>query len=210
MIRTGGEFQEFVERQRLDSASTEKLERITAKILDRTELLDGGLSSNCQLVIGEVQSGKTMSFTALIALAHENGFPLVVVLAGTKDQLLLQTSDRLMKDLRADGNGGANPWVMFVKPKKREHSVNLNKLQRALSIWREKDAPESFKPTAVITILKNRTSIDAATALIESLRSKIDLNEYPVLVVDDEGDQAGLNLSWATGEESTIYSAIGR
>jgi hypothetical protein len=210
MIRTGGEFQEFVERQRLDSASTEKLERITAKILDRTELLDGGFASNCQLVIGEVQSGKTMSFTALIALAHENGFPLVVVRAGTKDQLLLQTSDRLMKDLRADGNGGANPWVMFVKPKKREHSANLNNLQRALSIWREIDAPESFKPTAVITVLKNRTSIDAATALIEGLRSKIDLNEYPVLVVDDEGDQAGLNLSWATGEESTIYSAIGR
>jgi hypothetical protein len=210
MIRTGGEFRDFVKRQNLDSASTEKLERITTKILERTELLGGAPNSNCQLVVGEVQSGKTMSFTALIALAHENGFPLVVVLAGTKDQLLIQTSDRLTKDLRADGNGGANPWVMFEKPKRREHSANLNKLQRALSIWREQDAPEVFKPTAVITVLKNRTSIDAAAALIESLRSKIDLNEYPVLIIDDEGDQAGLNLSWSTGEESTIYSAIGR
>jgi len=210
MIRTGGEFQDFVKRQDLDRASTEKLERITTKILERTELLGDGPSSNCQLVVGEVQSGKTMSFTALLALAHENGFPLVVVLAGTKDQLLLQTSDRLTKDLKADGNGGANPWVMLVKPKRREHSANLNKLQRALGIWREPDAPEVFKPTAVITVLKNRTSIDAAAALIESLRSKIDLNEYPVLIIDDEGDQAGLNLSWSTGEESTIYSAIGR
>ena len=210
MIRTGGEFQEFVKRQNLDGASTEKLVRITTKILERTELLGGAPSSNCQLVVGEVQSGKTMSFTALVALAHENGFPFVVVLAGTKDQLLLQTSDRLIKDLKADGNGGANPWVMFVKPKKREHSSNLTRLQRALSIWREEDAPDVFKPTVVITVLKNRTSIDATTALIESLRSKIDLNEYPVLIIDDEGDQAGLNLSWSTGEESTIYSAIGR
>ena len=210
MIRTGGEFQEFVERQRLDSASTERLERITAKILDRTELLAGGLSSNCQLVVGEVQSGKTMSFTALIALAHENGFPLVVVLAGTKDQLLLQTSDRLKKDLRADGSGGANPWIILVKPKRREHSANLSQLQRELNTWREDDAPEAFKPTAVITLLKNRTSIDATIELINGLRSKLDLNDFPVLIVDDEGDQAGLNLSWATGEESTIYSAIGR
>jgi len=210
MIRTGGEFRDFVKRQNLDSASTEKLERITTKILERTELLGGAPGSNCQLVVGEVQSGKTMSFTALMALAHDNGFPLVLVLAGTKDQLLLQTSDRLIKDLRADGNGGANPWVMFVKPKRRDHSVNLTKLQRTLSIWREHDAPAVFKPTAVITVLKNRTSIDAAAALIESLRSKIDLNEYPVLIIDDEGDQAGLNLSWSTGEESTIYSAIGR
>jgi hypothetical protein len=210
MIRTGGEFQEFVKRQGLDKTSTEKLVRITTKILERTELLGVGPNSNCQLVVGEVQSGKTMSFTALIALAHENGFPLVVVLAGTKDQLLLQTSNRLSKDLRAEGDGGANPWVMLVKPKRRDHSSNLTKLQRALSIWREEDAPDVFKPTVVITVLKNRTSIDAATALIDSLRSTIDLNEYPVLIVDDEGDQAGLNLSWSTGEESTIYSEIGR
>ena len=46
--------------------------------------------------------------------------------------------------------------------------------------------------------------------LIEGLRSKINLSNYPVLIIDDEGDQAGLNLSWLTGEESTIYSAIGR
>jgi len=210
MIKTGGEFREFIDRQRFDPISTEKLERVTLKILERTELLDGNLSSNCQLVVGEVQSGKTLSFTALIALAHENGFPLVIALAGTKDQLLIQTSARLTKDLRADGNGGANPWVMFVKPKRRDHASNLRKMQRALSIWRETDAPEVFKPTAVITVLKNRASLDAATALIDSLRSKIDLNNYPVLIIDDEGDQAGLNLNWLTGEESTIYSAIGR
>lgn len=51
--------------------------------------------------MGQVQSGKTMSFTALIALAHENGFPLVIVLAGTKNILLSQTTDRLRRDLRA-------------------------------------------------------------------------------------------------------------
>lgn len=210
MVKTGGEFKEFIERQNLDASSQERLKQTTIKILERSELLNGNISSNCQLVVGEVQSGKTMSFTALTALAHENGFPLVVVLAGTKDQLLIQTADRLTKDLRAEGNGGANPWVMLVKPKRRDHNSNLRTIQRALSIWSEVDAPESFKPTVVITVLKNRACLDATTLLIEGLRSKINLSNYPVLIIDDEGDQAGLNLSWLTGEESTIYSAIGR
>ena len=99
MIRTGGEFEEFLRRQNLEQESETRLVEISKKILTRTNLLDNNLSSNCQLVVGEVQSGKTMSFTALIALAHENGFPVVVVLAGTKNQLLLQTAARLTTDL---------------------------------------------------------------------------------------------------------------
>ena len=142
MIRTGGEFEEFLRRQNLEEESETRLVEISKKILNRTNLLDNNLSSNCQLVVGEVQSGKTMSFTALIALAHENGFPVVVVLAGTKNQLLLQTAARLTTDLRADGNGGANPWVMINKPTKKDRKQNILDIQKALNIWNEKDAPD--------------------------------------------------------------------
>jgi len=51
------------------------------------------------LVVGYVQSGKTMSFTALTALAHDNDYRVVVYLAGTKINLINQTSERLEKDL---------------------------------------------------------------------------------------------------------------
>jgi hypothetical protein len=78
MIETGGEFGAFVKRQDLPEISERRLVENTVRILERTELLNGEKSANCQLVVGEVQSGKTMSFTALIALAHENGFPLVI------------------------------------------------------------------------------------------------------------------------------------
>ena len=210
MIQTGGEFQDFVSRQNLDSDSKQILVNSTSKILERTELLDGNESSNCQLVVGEVQSGKTMSFTSLIALAHENGFPLVIVLAGTKDQLLSQTAERLKRDLKADGNGGPNSWVMLIKPKKRDRDLNIRNLQRSLNYWNQEGVPAEFKPTAVISILKNRTSLDEVEAIITALNGLIDLKKFPILIIDDEGDQAGLNLSWATDEESTIYAAIGR
>ena len=210
MILTGGEFQDFVSRQNLDPESKDLLIKTTSKILERTELLSDENSSNCQLVVGEVQSGKTMSFTSLIALAHENGFPLVIVLAGTKDQLLSQTAERLKRDLKADGNGGPNSWVMLIKPKKRDRDTNIRNLQRSLSYWNQEGVPAEFKPTAVISILKNRTSLDEVSAITTALNGLIGLEKFPILIVDDEGDQAGLNLSWATDEESTIYASIGR
>jgi len=204
------EFNEFLTRQNIDGVSKNILVETTKRIMNRTELLGGEESSNCQLVVGEVQSGKTMSFASLIALAHDNGFPLVIVLAGTKDQLLSQTAERINRDLKADGNGGPNSWVMIVKPKRKDHNQNLKKLQRAFHIWKQSSAPIEFKPTVVISILKNRTSLDEVSELLKSLRPGFEIGDFPVLIIDDEGDQAGLNLSWLTEEESTIYAAIGR
>ena len=132
MIEVGGEFEQFIKRQNLPPQSAKRLTENSSRILQRTELLGGDASSNCQLVVGEVQSGKTMSFTALIAMAHENGFPLVIVLAGTKLQLLSQTRDRLRRDLRADGDGGANPWVLTEKLTKGTRKESIQQVQDVL------------------------------------------------------------------------------
>jgi hypothetical protein len=167
MIEKSGEFEAFVRRQDLPEISERRLIENTVRILERTELLNGEKSANCQLVVGEVQSGKTMSFTALIALAHENGFPLVIVLAGTKNQLLMQTKDRLVRDLRADGDGGANPWVVMDKLQKKARTENIQKVQKILNIWVESDAPKAFKPTVVISSLKNRESLDEIALLMK-------------------------------------------
>jgi hypothetical protein len=210
MIEVGGEFEQFIKRQNLPPQSEKRLTENSSRILQRTELLGGDASSNCQLVVGEVQSGKTMSFTALIAMAHENGFPLVIVLAGTKLQLLSQTRDRLRRDLRADGDGGANPWVLTEKLTKGSRKESIQQVQDVLKIWLEKDAPKTFKSTVVITSLKNRESLDEIVHLIDGLKSRFDLNNFPVLIIDDEGDQAGLNLKWRDDEESPVYAAINR
>jgi hypothetical protein len=210
MIETGGEFAAFIKRQNLPEISEKRLMENSVRILERTDLLTGETSENCQLVVGEVQSGKTMSFTALIALAHENGFPLVIVLAGTKNQLLMQTKDRLNRDLSADGDGGANPWVVLDKLQKKARAANIQKVQKILNIWVEKDAPKAFKPTVVISSLKNRESLDEIAHLVEGLKSRFSISNFPVLIIDDEGDQAGLNLKWRDDDESPVYAAINR
>jgi Rad3-related DNA helicase len=53
------------------------------------------------LALGKVQSGKTLSYTALIALGVDNGYRITVVLAGTKTPLLEQNYTRLCNDLEA-------------------------------------------------------------------------------------------------------------
>ena len=61
----------------------------------------------------------------------------------------------------------------------------------------------------ILTILKHQTSLGEVTEILGSLNSRFNVNDFPVLIIDDEGDQAGLNLRWLEGEESTIYEAIG-
>ena len=51
------------------------------------------------LVVGYVQSGKTMSFSTVLALAADNNFQLAIVFAGITNQLLQQTSERLSDEL---------------------------------------------------------------------------------------------------------------
>lgn len=57
-------------------------------------------NSETGLVFGYVQSGKTMSFTTLTALAKDNDYQIVIVIAGISTNLLDQSTKRLEKDLR--------------------------------------------------------------------------------------------------------------
>ena len=64
------------------------------------------------LAVGYVQSGKTMSFTGVTALAKDNGYRVIIYLAGTKNNLLDQTQKRLRKDLIGK-NGANNDGVLY-------------------------------------------------------------------------------------------------
>ena len=46
------------------------------------------------LVIGQVQSGKTLSMTAVTAMAKDNGFGIVIVMSGNVTTLSSQTAER--------------------------------------------------------------------------------------------------------------------
>jgi hypothetical protein len=57
-----------------------------------------------------------MSFETVAALARDNGFQIVVVVAGIANPLLDQSATRLRRDLRLDDPGRARRWIQFQNP----------------------------------------------------------------------------------------------
>src|SRR5262249_21115175 len=68
------------------------------------------------LVVGYVQSGKTMSFETVAALARDNTFQIVIVVAGTSNPLFDQSTGRLKRDLRLDDPRRERRWIHFSNP----------------------------------------------------------------------------------------------
>lgn len=159
------------------------------------------------LVVGYVQSGKTLSFTAVTTLARDNGYPLVILFAGTKDNLHKQTAARLSRDLADKRPGGMSPWMLSSNP--RKDGGDAQAIGKQLKLTLDPGAPEKFRRTVVITVMKNPTRLNQLRGLLTSLAQfGVDLHDVPVLVIDDEADQAGLNALAAEDDVTSTYAAI--
>lgn len=154
------------------------------------------------LVVGYVQSGKTMSFETVIALARDNGYGLVIVLAGTKNTLRSQSEDRLKKDLGLVN--GSDHWHHFSNPTKKLRT----QIEGRIEDWRKNNSRKSL----LITVLKHGGHLAKLTEVLNCVK----LDSVPTLIVDDESDQASLNTNAnkirtnrvPATEKSTTYERI--
>lgn len=154
------------------------------------------------LVVGYVQSGKTMSFETVAALARDNAFQIVIVVAGIANPLLSQSTGRMSRDLRLEEPDSARRWIKFQNPSTEDATVQA--IRDVLDDWRDHDTPEEYKKTVLITVLKHHRRLQNLTNLINLLR----VQGVPVLIIDDEADQASLNSEVAQGQESTTYRCL--
>lgn len=132
------------------------------------------------LTVGYVQSGKTMSFTSLTALAADNGYRIVIFLAGTKNNLLSQTTKRLTKDLIISSSYN-NLYKIIENPTSSATAEIRNKLRI------------SSKPTILITVLKHPKHLSELADIFKNRIIQQELGKQGVLIIDDEADQASLN-----------------
>ena len=166
--------------------------------LERLEHESVGILGNCHdpnsdspyseagLVLGFVQSGKTQSFTTVAALARDNGFGMVIVLAGVSNLLKSQSIERLIDDLGLKRY--SKHWKDFENPgisANGKFSSEGQKVKERIQSWNE----NHDRPSLLITILKQGTRIDN----LQRLLSGSDLSDMPVLIIDDESDQATPN-----------------
>lgn len=143
------------------------------------------------LALGYVQSGKTMSFTTLAALAHDNGYRVVILVLGNTHLLVGQNTDRLLADLRiAERDDWA--WVHLSMPKS----------DADLDFYLAQD-----KRVVVVTVLKHAKRLNHVAGMLEASNL---VRSADVLIVDDEADQASLNAGARAGKTTPTYRAIQR
>lgn len=184
-VRCGHHIEEFIDYQKsesgLDARGAMNLRNSACDILSYCNPHDAVSNMPVtHLVVGYVQSGKTMSFTSVIKLAMDNNYRVVVVLAGVTNNLLGQTDDRLGTDLAC--NNVKNYRV--IKIHKNPDETKIPEICRNLKI---KDS------LVVINILKHPDRIDKVTKLLQDQLIKDALSNETVLIIDDEADQASLN-----------------
>lgn len=140
------------------------------------------------LVIGYVQSGKTANFSALIAKAADAGYKIVIVLSGLHNTLRQQTQRRLQRDLgRDEGVGVGEP-----EPGQRWQWMTGPELWEDFHPGGVSAAMLQGNSQVILVVKKNKSRLER---LIEWMDGKVP-SHVPVLVVDDEADQASVN----TGE----------
>lgn len=162
----------------------------------------GGISeSRTGLVVGYVQSGKTMSFTTVAALARDNHFPLVIVITGISEPLLVQSTERLQTDLRLRTRPDRE-WLFLKNPSRRDNSDRV--IASALSEWNDPTVPEKERRTVLIAVMKNHSHLGHLIEILDHLQ----LDTITALIVDDEADQASLNTLVKQGDQSTTYRRL--
>lgn len=192
----------------LDSLPVDARARIQEEarsILSRSVDPHGEVATRAGLVVGYVQSGKTTSMITAAALGRDNGFGLVVFIAGTSDILLGQSRKRLEAGLHLSEPDAYRRWVHFQSPKPgTEDSVRLSAALRDWLGGGEERAP------VLITVMKQHKHLKDLAEVLQEASQRVRLGAIPALVFDDEADQASPNLRAQPGKESATYRDLRR
>ena len=199
----GAEARRLIDRV-LPGPEGERVIASAVSILSRGSSPQAARGQATGLVVGHVQSGKTLSFTTSIALARDNGCRLVIVVAGTSLPLLNQSTQRLRRDLQIDDVDGYLRWRTYTNPRSDDNTRRF--IQQSLDEWRDPEVPSQEKATVLITVMKQHRHLSNLVTLLRTLQ----LDDVATLVIDDEADQASLNtrVRQGQGQESTTYRRL--
>ena len=193
-IKVDGYFKSQVEKQLLkDDISQESVDKIfdnATKILSKCP--DPNLNikvSQTGILIGKVQSGKTSNFISLTSLAFDNGYDIVVILGGNTNQLLQQNADRISSAYNV-----SSERLTVLKTNDNKMLINSERIKEFIENKRK----------IIIVGLKHYKHISQISKIFDNQY----LSEKPVLIIDDEGDQATLNTKAFVDSMSSTYESV--
>lgn len=204
-----------------NSRVTGSLDRVSDEIVDL--LGDPKSAESFQrrgLVLGDVQSGKTANYTAICNKVADTGYNVIIVLAGTMENLRQQTQERL----DAEFSGRKSEYLLDPKRNIANIPVGVGKygLERRIesftSVVKDFDknilrqlslSLQSVSTTVVFVVKKNKSILNNLISWLKSnnadARGAINKS---LLLIDDEADNASVNTNDAERDPTAINKAI--
>ncbi|MBP0579589.1 endonuclease [Labrys sp. LIt4] len=197
------------------------LDSVTDEILDYVgDPARPGSWNRLGMVVGDVQSGKTATYTALCAKAADAGFRLIILLTGTLESLRRQTQERLDEGFvgldSSDFLQGAQISTSKVV------GVGAIDQRRMAGVFtsRSRDFSrqimtvhnfrlDAFKEPVLLVLKKNKKILENLEGWLRAKNAGPDGHiRGPVLLIDDEADAASVNTNDPDNDPTKINLRI--
>ena len=173
------------------------------------------------MVVGHVQSGKTANYAGLICKAADAGYRLIIVIAGIHNNLRNQTQARIDEGFigRDTGKsqetkkGGAKHiiGVGHFDPNNTPVSLTntLRDFNKATASTNTSEI-DSYKVPVVLVIKKSHRTLTNLLDWLKdnSARGDQEMIDQPMLLIDDEADNASINTKYGKKLVTTINGQI--
>lgn len=166
------------------------------------------------LVIGDVQSGKTANYIAVMNKAADAGYKIIILLTGTIEKLRKQTQERVNR-----GFIGKNVENNMFHVGDFNNQINVVSFTSVKSDFREKSRDvsaslSSLNDPVVFVVKKNKSVLRSLFLWLESENIKFKSKngqkkiDYSLLLIDDEADNASINTNIEDNDPTAINEAI--
>lgn len=170
------------------------------------------------MVVGHVQSGKTANYIGLINKAADAGYKLIVIIAGIHNSLRNQTQVRIDegfvgRDSSALLHNRTNKWVGVGELDNRECPLTVTNTKQDFSNLIAKNLGvqlRNLNVPAILVIKKNSRILKTLGDWLKlhNAQGNSNLVDAPMLLIDDEADNASINVSKDPERASTINRYI--
>ena len=215
-------YRNLLQKKRLPRDVIASTDEVTNRILDRMgNPHDTNPWDRKGMVVGHVQSGKTANYTGLVCKAADAGYRLIVVIAGIHNNLRNQTQARIDEGFVGRDTGRLEKRDTRDKPKiigvgtfdDRRVPVSLTTTLKDFNkatATTNTSQIASYKEPVVLVIKKNSRTL---ANLIDWLREHStgrysEMVDQPMLLIDDEADNASINIKYGKEEVSRINGQI--
>lgn len=206
----------------MNESVLEVMDRRSSKILDLTgdPLADGSWSRK-GLVIGDVQSGKTVNYLALFNKAADAGYKIFILLAGDKESLRRQTQERIDegfigRDTKLLANVGeevmfsSSPIGLATLDPKFQHPSSLTTFWQDFRVGSTNQLQNLNNNSIpyVFVVKKNKSVLSNLAKFFSASAGPSGKIEAPMLLLDDEADYASINTSSTETSPTAINQGI--